>query len=244
MMAAFLASCGGPYTARRVNLPDEKLRIADGYFEKGRYSSAAVEYKDFLAVFAGDERGDYAQFRLAESYRMNEEYALAAVEYRILINDYSYSEYVDDAFFLEAVCSWEMTRRAERDQTRTFEALSRVRRFLRFFPESPRREEAEKLLAEIHDRLGRKDFISAELYFGKGHLRAAEIYFRKIVEEYPETIWAGRSWYYLGSIYEERGEKEEAAESYGRAVRFEAEFEEKDRASRRLGELSRESRSG
>ncbi|MDD3643116.1 MAG: hypothetical protein PHQ19_06615, partial [Candidatus Krumholzibacteria bacterium] len=90
-----LASCGGPYTARRVAMPGEKIGIADDLFARGRYAAAAVEYKDFLAVFAGDERGDYAQFRVAECYRMSEDYALAAVEYRILINDHGYSEYVD-----------------------------------------------------------------------------------------------------------------------------------------------------
>ena len=101
--AAVLVSCGGPYSARSVNVPDEKLRIADDFYARKKYTQAGMEYKDFLAVFAGDERGDYAQFMLAESYRGAREYALASVEYRILIADYGYSEYIDDAFFLEGL---------------------------------------------------------------------------------------------------------------------------------------------
>ena len=136
------ASCGGPYTAKRIQSPDEKIALADGFFDSRKYVKAAVEYKDFLATFAGDERSDYAQFRLAESYRHDEEYALAAVEYRILVSDYGYSEYVDDAFFFEGVCAFRQADRAERDQTKTHEALHRIDRFMQIFPDSPRIEEA------------------------------------------------------------------------------------------------------
>lgn len=242
--ALILASCGGPYTASRVAIPDEKLRIADDLFERGRYSAAAVEYKDFLAVFAGDERGDYAQFRVAECYRMAEDYALAGVEYRILINDYGYSEYVDDAFFLDGLCSLGMSQRAERDQTNTFDALTKIRRFLQLFPDSPRRPEAQRALDEIYDLLGKKAWDAAQLYLKRKMFGAAEIYLDKIFREFPETSWAARSWYYKGLIEERRGETTAAAEAYGKAVRSPHEIPEKRQAQARLRELAREDPGG
>lgn len=239
-----IVSCGGPYTARRVAIPDEKLRIADDLFSRGKYAAAAVEYKDFLAVFAGDERGDYAQFRVAECYRMAGEYALAGVEYRILINDYGYSEYIDDAFFLEGLCSLRMAPRAERDQTDTYDALAKIRRFLQLFPDSPRRPEAERALAEIHDLLGKKAFESARLYFRRGHFQAAEIYLDKIIREFPETSWAARSWYYKGRIEERRGARTAAAEAYARVVQSPHEVSERSGARERLRELAKEDPGG
>jgi outer membrane protein assembly factor BamD len=235
-----MTSCGGPYSARNVNVPDEKLRLADELYSKGKYTQAAIEYKDFLAVFAGDERSDYAQFMLAESYRGKGDYALAAVEYRILISDYGYSEYVDDAFFLEGLCAFEMTQRAERDQTHAYEALARIERFLRIFPDSPRRAEAEKVRDDIHDLLGKKSYMSASLYFKRRHYGAAEIYFRKVVDDYPDTVWAGKSWYYLGYVEYERGRKEKAAEYFSRAARTDHEFSEKRAAAAMLGRISKE----
>ncbi|MCX5754321.1 MAG: outer membrane protein assembly factor BamD [Candidatus Krumholzibacteria bacterium] len=136
LAALAAASCGGPYTPKRMNLATDKLALADRLFDKGSFGSAAVEYKDFLATFAGDERSDYAQYRLAESYRFDEEYALAEVEYRILINDYGYSDWVDDAFYLEGVCAFRQTPRFERDQTKSYQALERLNRFLQMFPSS------------------------------------------------------------------------------------------------------------
>lgn len=244
LCAAAFSSCGGPYSAKNVNVPDEKLRMADELYGKKKYTQAGTEYKDFLAVFAGDERSDYAQFMLAESYRGAKEFALASVEYRILIADFGYSEYVDDAFFLEGLCSFEMMQRTERDQREAYEALMRIERFLDIFPDSPRREEALQVRADIHDQLGKKAYQSAKLYFKRKHYTAAGIYFQKIIDDFPETSWAGRSWYYIGYIRQSRDENDLAAEAYSKAVQSKHDFSEKRRASAQLKKLLKEKSGG
>lgn len=235
----FLESCGGPYKARTVSLPDEKLALAQNLFDRGKFGDAAVEYKDFLATFAGDERSDFAQFRLAECYRLDEDYALAAVEFRILITDYGYSEYVDDAFFLEGVCHFRQSQRAERDQTEAYGALNKINRFRQLFPDSPRREEAEAVRDEIHDRLGRKDFLNARLYFRNDHYAAALIYLDKIIKYYPGTVWAARSHYFRGAIMEKWGERDEAIREYKAALSWEKIYPEKAHADKRLKALEK-----
>ena len=242
--ALLIGSCGGPYTAKRVNQPDLKLRVAEGLFEKERYADAALEYKDFLAVFAGDERADFAQFRLAECLRFDEDYMMAAIEYRILINDYGYSEYIDDAFYLEGFCSFMQSQRPERDQTKTYEALSRINRFLRLFPDSPRKAEAEKTRNKIHDLLGEKEYMNAKVYFSRKHFNAAIVYFDKVVEQYPETVWAAISHYYKGRIAEDKGEIDAAVFEYGESLSSKFKFDEKSDAAKRKRSLAGEKESG
>lgn len=246
-MLAFLAlaalgaaSCGGPYTPKKLNVATEKLALADRLFDKGSYGQAAGEYKDFLATFAGDERSDYAQFRLADSYRLDRDYALAEVEYRILINDYGYSDFVDDAFFLEGVCAFRQSPRYERDQTKTLIALERVNRFLQMFPSSTRAEEARAVLREIHEKLAHKDFTAAKLYFSKKHYEASLVYFAKILEAYPETIWAERGRYYRGYIREANGEFEGAIEDYRSVLASKSSIPERAETEKRLRILERE----
>ncbi len=236
-------SCGGPYTAKRVNQPDAKLIIALKLFENGKYADAAQEYKDFLAVFAGDERGDLAQFRLAECLRLDEDYSMAAIEYRILINDYGYSEYIDDAFYLEGLCAFEQRYRSERDQSKTYEALSRINRFLQLFPDSPRKAEAEKTRKEIYEVLGRKEFDNGKLYYSGKHYVAAAIYFDKVIEMYSGTVWAARGHYYRGMIFEKKGDKDKAVFEYGEAVASGFHYDEKDDALKRMLVLTGEKKS-
>jgi outer membrane protein assembly factor BamD len=236
--AALAVSCGGPYAPKKVNLASEKLAIADRLFGSGSYGRSAIEYKDFLATFAGDERSDYAQFRLAESYRLDEQYALAQIEYQILMHDYGYSEYIDDAFFLEGLCAFLQAPRVERDQTKTYEALDRLNRFVQTFPSSPRIAEARGVIRDIHERIGEKDFISAKLYFSKKEYTAALIYFNKVIDLDPDTVWAARSLYYRGRIEESRTEETAAADDYRKALSAKADFPERKDAERRVRLLS------
>ena len=243
MILAFLAlaaaSCGGPYTPKKMNLATDKLALADRLFDGGSYGSAAAEYKDFLATFAGDERSDYAQYRLAESYRFDGEYALAEVEYRILINDYGYSDWVDDAFYLEGVCAYMQAPRFERDQTKSHQALDRLNRFMQMFPASSRREEARTMIGEIQAKLAHKDFAAAKLYFSKKHYDASLVYLRKIIELYPETIWAARSRYYRAYIGETGGDAVAAIEDYRSVLQSKSAIPEKVEAEKRLRILER-----
>jgi len=232
--AVLAASCGGPYTPKKVNVANDKLAHADRLFDKGGYDQAVLEYKDFLATFAGDDRSDYAQFRLAESYRLNKEYSLAEVEYQILINEYGYSDYVDDAFFLDGLCAFKQSPRAERDQTKTYEALDRLKRFVQMFPSSPRIAEAQVAIHDIHMRLGEKDFLSAKLYFSKKQYDAALVYLNKIIDLDRETVWAARSLYYRGRIEEARMNTAAAAGEYRSAVSSAGAFPEREDAGRRL----------
>jgi outer membrane protein assembly factor BamD len=239
LAALAASSCGGPYTPKRLNLATDKIALADRLFDKGSYGKAAVEYKDFLATFAGDERSDYAQFRLAESYRLDKEYALAEVEYQILINEHIYSEYVDDAFYLDALCAFKQSPRYERDQTKSYVALDRLKRFEQMFPSSPRLAEARALMGEIHEKLAHKDFAAAKLYFSRKHYDASLIYLSKIIELYPETTWAARSRYYRGYIKEMKGDAAGAVEDYRAVLASKAAVSEKDDAARRLALLER-----
>ena len=232
--AIAFASCGGPYRAKKTNQPGEKLAAADALFGRGKYGDAAIEYKDFLQTFAGDERSDYAQFRAAEAYRMDKEYALAAVEYRIITVDFGYSEYVDDAMFLEALCAFKQSPRVERDQTKTYEALNGVNRFLQVFPSSPRAEEARLLLRDVQEKLGKKEFLNARLYFRKKRYTAALVHFDKIMDLYPATTWASRSHYYRGYIRETRGDATGAASEYRETAASGGAFDEKAEAEKRL----------
>ena len=233
--ALLAASCGGPYTPKRIGVARDKLALADRLFERGKFSDAAVEYKDFLTTFAGDDRSDYAQFRLSESYRLDKQYALAEVEYRIVITEFSYSQYVDDAFYLEAVSALRQAPRIERDQSKAYEALARVQRFLEMFPSSDRAAEAKATLGEIQNRLARKEFMNARLYVSKKAHDAALIYLDKVIVTYPETVWAVRCRYYRGNIRELQGDAEGAAADYRAVAESSGDVPERSDAQSRLG---------
>jgi len=200
--------------------PEAGLAKGDSYFQRGKYFEAQELYKGFLSRFPGHDRSDYAQFQLAESYFRNEEYPLAAAEYQVLMSNYGYSEYVDDALFQIGVCFWLESPRPERDQQKTADALSRFEQFLQIFPGSPLAEQAKGRIAEIHAKLAEKAFHTGYFYYRRNKPQAALIYFDRIIANHPNNEYWARAVYYKALILESRGDIEEAIRHFSQVLSY------------------------
>lgn len=180
--------------------PEAILAKGENRLQQEKYFQAQELFKGFLAKFPGHERSDYAQLMLAESYFMDREYPLAAVEYRVLVSDYGYSEYVDDAFFKEAVCFFEQAPDSHLDQTKSFEALSRFNQFLLTFTSSPLVEQAHQYIARIHETLAKKDLKNAKFYLRHKRNKSARIYLDKILKLFPNNDYWAEAMYLEGQL--------------------------------------------
>jgi outer membrane assembly lipoprotein YfiO len=200
------------------NSPDEIIAKADRYFQRGKFFSSQELFKAFLERHAGHDRSDYAQFMLAESYYNQEEYALAAIEYRVLVTNYGYSEFVDESFFKQALCSYSQSPKSQLDQTKAYEALSLFQQFTQVFKESPLVPEAEKHISLIHEKLARKELDNAEYYFRSKRYKSALIYLDKIIENYPGNVNWVRAKYLKAKVLFIRGERADEARELLRQV--------------------------
>ena len=152
------------------------------------------------------------------------------------MNDYRYSDYVDDAFFLEGLCAFKQAPRAERDQTKSYEALDRLNRFVQTFPSSSRLAEAREVIHDVHLRSSaRRIFSPRSSISRKSSYDALLVYLNKIIDLYPETVWAARSLYYRGRIEEARSDNAAAARRLSEGVsRRKSDFPEETDAERRV----------
>lgn len=233
VLSAFFAGCLGSMPSI-PNDPEAILAKGDNYFEDGKYFQSAELYMGFTRRYPGHDRSDYAQFRLAESYFEDKDYPLAAVEYQILISSYNYSEYVDDALFKIGLCFYHESPKPQRDQQKAYDALSRLDQFVKTYPNSSLLEDAKKYIKLLHAKLAEKEFHNGEYYFKRKKMRAASIYFDKIIENYPDNKFWARSLYYKGLIHERRGEVEDAKRLLARVVAYDGELDVKEDARARL----------
>jgi outer membrane protein assembly factor BamD len=191
--------------------PEGIIAKGDQYFKRKKCYQSQELYKAFLARHGGHDRSDYAQFMLAESYFCQEEYALAAVEYRVLVTNYGYSEYADEGFFKEALCSYHQSPKSQLDQSKAYEALSQFQQFVQVFKQSPLVPEAEKYIALIHEKLARKELENAVFYYEIKRYLSALVYLDKIIENYPNNAHWARAKYLKAKILVTRGEREDEA---------------------------------
>jgi outer membrane protein assembly factor BamD len=232
----FLLGCAGSMPSV-PNRADAILAKADNYFREAKYYQAGELYKQFLSRHPGHDRSDYAQFRLAESYFEDSEYPLAAVEYTVLLNNYGYSEYVDDALFKIGVCFYHQAPKPPRDQQKAQDALSKFEQFFQTFPNSPLIPEAQRYIRLLNEKLAEKDFKNGYYYYRRHKPGAALIYFQKVIDKYPENPFWYRCLFYKAMILQDRGDMEGAKDNYERVVAYDGDLDVKDDARLHLKQI-------
>ncbi|HET6349242.1 MAG TPA: outer membrane protein assembly factor BamD [Candidatus Krumholzibacteria bacterium] len=216
-LAALSASCAGG-VSKIPATPGAVLAKGDDYLRRGKDLQAVTMYQKFLEKYVGNERADYAQYKLAESYLAGHEYELAAVEYQVLITNYGYSEWVDDALFQTGVCLWRQAPRVERDQQKAVDALGRFNQYLTTYPDSSRAPEARTYVRQINARLAEKALISARWYYRRKEPKASMIYCDKVINNYPDNKFWEQALYLKGVILVDRGQNEDGIAQFTRLI--------------------------
>lgn len=189
MLALALYNCSGG-KGKSQWTADEYFAYAKEQFNDEDYFVAATEFKIVRLRYAGSTIADSAQFFYAESHFMMEDWLIASVEYSNLINNMSHSPLVKRAQFRLAECYDKLTPRAELDQVNAHNAIREYQSFIEDFPTDADKEEAEKRISELRDKLGQKEFQNAEIYRKMERFRAADIYYNIVLAKYYDTAWA------------------------------------------------------
>ncbi|MDG5765910.1 outer membrane protein assembly factor BamD [Balneolales bacterium ANBcel1] len=188
-----IASCG----SRQAIKPGDTLEVAFekamGFYDRERYSQAVDAFETVLSIARGTALAADAQYYLAKSHYQNRSFLLAASEFRRFARNYTTDERRMEAEFLEAYSHYRMSPRFNLDQTETYNALSRFQLFITRYPDSEFAEEAAGYMDELRDKLAKKMFHAAEMYFRIGQYESAAIYYGLTVDNYPESQWAEKA---------------------------------------------------
>lgn len=159
-------------------------------FEDEDYYESSNEFTVIVLRYPGSSVADSAQFYLAETHFEMEEFIIAAVEYEKLINNMSNSPLVPRAQFKLAECYFNLSPRYALEQQYTEKAIREYQYFIEENPTDLLREEADKKMTIMRDKLAEKKYNSAEIYRKMRRFRAAIIYYDLVLEKYYDSSWA------------------------------------------------------
>ena len=185
------------------------------YFNRGKsmmdrkdYVEAVTSFQTVVESYSGSDLVDDAQFMLAEARFMSEDYILAAFEYERVYADYPTSNYAPEAQYKKAVCYSMESPIPSLDQENTLLAIDEFLRFLDNYPASTLYEDAQKRIAELTEKLAKKEFDIAEFYLKSKAYDSAKIYYESVIIEYARTTWALRARIGLAKVNWKLGEKD------------------------------------
>jgi len=197
LVLASVTSCKSQFDKLVESMDEEtKYTKAFEFFNMGKYSKAAQLFESVSISTNGTEREDTVQFYWGLSNYRAEDYYTAETNFTSFITSFPNSPFSSDATFLRVDCLYRSTLRYELDQKPTQKALAAIAQYLSDYPDTPNIELCNSMIADLSERLDRKAYEAAKLYYKMEDYLAARVTFRNVLKDDSENIYREDILYY------------------------------------------------
>ncbi len=198
LAALSIQSCKSEYEAvLNSNDIDAKYTAAFDYFNHGRYSKAARLFENLAVQTSGTEKDDTVQYYWGLSNYRFKDYYTAETNFAKFLTNFPRSPFSEEAAFLRIDCLYRSTYRYELDQKPTYAAIGVISQYLIENPKSTHAPTCKRMLKELNDRLDKKAYESARLYYKMEDYKAARVAFKNILKDDAENIYREDILYYI-----------------------------------------------
>lgn len=166
---------------------DLKYRKAVEYYEKKDYSRAITIFEQVVNYYRASIKGDSVMYLLGQSYYGQEDYIMAGYYFKELSDNYATSPFIEECDYLTGYCYYLSSPRPSLDQENTRLGIMAFRKFMYKHPESKYVPECKRLIVEMNNKLTRKAYDSAKLYYNLGYYKAATVAIRNCLDEFPDS---------------------------------------------------------
>jgi len=170
-----------------------KYQEAVKLYEKGKYSKALILFDDLAIKYRGRPEAEDLFYLIANTNYKLGDYTSARFHFKNFANTYPGSPRAEECRFMSAYCYYVESPRSSLDQENTRKAIDELQLFVNYHPDSKKAEEAGVLIQDLRDKLEKKAFNNAKLYYNMGtpdDYRAAVIAFENVLKQYPDTKYA------------------------------------------------------
>lgn len=150
----------------------------------------------FEQVIKNSPYGEYADkslFKTAQAYKNSNRFAEAMIAFQRLVDEYPRSELLDEANYEIAQCAYLASLDPSYDQETTDSAIERFRDFVEGADQSSLSKEAQESLKRLEDKKAQSLYETAHFYERIGQRQSASIYYKELVNKYPDSPLAKES---------------------------------------------------
>lgn len=185
-----LASCKSQYEIlMNSNDVKQKFDAAFQYFNEGKYAKAASLFESLSVLTNGTERDDTVRYYWGLSNYNFRDYYTAEANFDKFIEMYPASPFTSDARYLRLDCLYRSTLRYELDQAPTYKALEVVSEYMLEYPDNEHMQECKDMVVELNERLDRKAYEAARLYYRMEDYLASRVALRNVLKDDSENIY-------------------------------------------------------
>lgn len=243
----FLASCSEYQKALKSEDTAVKYAAAEKQYLAKKYGKAIRLFEQIAPAFKGKPGAEKMFYMYSQSLYKTEQYYLAGYQFESFVASYPKSEKLEEASFLGAKSFTFLSPVYSLDQADTNKAIDKLQDYIDKYPEGANLAEANTLVKGLREKLEKKAFENAKIYFTIADYKAAMVAFDNFLINFPGTKYKEQALYYkLNSAYllainsvpskmKERLENAKAA--YGMLVKYRADSEYKGKADEMLARI-------
>ncbi|MDR3189280.1 MAG: outer membrane protein assembly factor BamD [Prevotellaceae bacterium] len=164
-----------------------KYREAGRYYDLAKYDKAVLLYENVMPFYRSTRQEDTINIRIARCYYNQRDYEMAQYYYEYFGRSFPRSGFIEEAEFMQGMCSYNSARKASLDQTETNSAIQAFNLYLYKHPQGEKAVECREKVAELQDRLAEKAFQGAKTYYTTEHYKAAVVALKNCLKAYPES---------------------------------------------------------
>lgn len=175
---------------------DAKFDAAFAYFNDGKYSKAASLFESLSMLTNGTERDDTVRYYWGLSNYKFKDYYTAETNFTEFIESYPRSPFISDATYLRIDCLYRSTLRYELDQTPTYKAINAISQYILEHPETEHMAVCRDMLMDLNERLDKKAYEAARLYYKMEDYLASRVAFRNVLKDDSDNVYREDILYY------------------------------------------------
>ena len=189
LLAGVAACCSEYEQVLESNDIDLKYNAAFNYFNAGKYTRSTQLFESLTMLTNGTERHDTVLFYLGLSNYSYQDYYTAETNFDQYLSFYPQGTFAEQADFLRIDCLYRSTLRYELDQTPTYTAITAMGEYLQEHPVGANADIIRHRMEELGERLDRKAFENARLYYKMEDFKAARVALRNVLKEDADNVY-------------------------------------------------------
>lgn len=192
-----LVSCKSSYEKILTGIDaDKQYELAFQCLEQKKYLKASQLFETMSVSLAGTPREDTILFYWGVANYRFKDYATAESNFTNFLENFPRSPMVEDARYYRVQCLYHSTLRYELDQAPTYSALSAIGEYLTDYPLSDHLDECQNMLVDLGERLDKKAFENARIYYRMEDYLAARVALKNVLKEDSDNIYREEILYY------------------------------------------------
>ena len=197
LVIAGVSACKSQYDRiLESNDVDVKYDAAFEYFNNGKYTRAAQIFESLSLLTNGMERHDTVMYYLGLSNYSNKDYYTAETNFKQYLDYFPQGAFSANAEFFRIDCLYRATLRYELDQTPTYTAITAMGEYLTNHPTGINADICRHWMEELSERLDRKAFENARLYYKMEDYMASRVAFRNVLKNNADNVFREDILYY------------------------------------------------